>query len=346
MEDTTTATRFLESELPLLPPAACRFHVIPVPYEASVSYGGGTAQGPQAILDASCQLETWTGAGEPSHQGIFTWPAVPCTGEAETVMQHIEAAVTKALQAGPQGALPKPWPHPWQQPGLQPEHGAGDGSQSTNTAPLFAVCAGAPTLPVVLGGEHSLTLGVLRAMKKAYGHFGIVHFDAHADLRHSYQGSIYSHASVMRRAVADLGLDLFQIGVRSLCIEERDFRQQAGIPHLDARVLQCPRPWGTPSQATAQPPHNEPVVRLPESFPHTVFLSFDIDALDASLMPATGTPEPGGLFWWDALNLMVQSLTGRVLLGVDVVELAPQPGQHAPNFLAARLVHEIMGMVR
>ena len=338
MEDITTATRFLESELPLLPPTACRFHVIPAPYEASVSYGGGTALGPQAILDASCQLETWTGAGEPSRQGIFTWPAVPCTGEAETVMQRIEAAVTTALQAGPQGGVPQPAP--------SPEQGVTHTPQDTITSPLFAVCAGAPTLPVVLGGEHSLTLGVLRAMKKAYGHFGIVHFDAHADLRHSYQGSIYSHASVMHRAVADLGLDLFQIGVRSLCTEERDFRQQAGIAHLDARVLQCPRPWGAPFAATDCATHTVPVVHLPEAFPHNVFLSFDVDALDASLMPATGTPEPGGLFWWDALNLMAQSLTGRVLLGVDVVELAPQPGQHAPNYLAARLVHEIMGMVR
>ena len=338
MEDITTATRFLESELPLLPPAACRFHVIPVPYEASVSYGGGTAHGPQAILDASCQLETWTGAGEPSRQGIFTWPAVPCTGQPESVMQRIEAAVSTALQAGPQGALP--------QPGLTPEYEPKQAPQEDNALPLFAVCAGAPTLPVVLGGEHSLTLGVLRAMQKAHGHFGIVHFDAHADLRHSYQGSIYSHASVMHRAVADLGLDLFQVGVRSLCAEERDFRQQAGITHLDARVLQCPRPWGAPFLATHCAPHTMPVVRLPESFPRNVFLSFDVDALDASLMPATGTPEPGGLFWWDALNLIAQSLTGRVLLGVDVVELAPQPGQHAPNYLAARLVHEIMGMVQ
>lgn len=342
MEEITTATRFLESELPLLPPADCRFHVIPVPYEASVSYGGGTANGPQAILDASCQLETWTGAGEPSRQGIFTWPAVPCSGEAEAVMQRIETAVSTALHAGPQGALPRPAPCRTQ--------GTEQGLQETGVSPLFAVCAGAPTLPVVLGGEHSLTLGVLRAMQKAYGHFGIVHFDAHADLRHSYQGSIYSHASVMHRAVADLGLDLFQIGVRSLCAEERNFRQQAGIAHLDARMLQCPRQWGAPALAAPHACENthqhSPVVHLPESFPHNVFLSFDIDALDASLMPATGTPEPGGLFWWDALNLVAQSLTGRVLLGIDVVELAPQPGQHAPNYLAARLVHEIMGMVR
>lgn len=306
-----SAPAFLESELAPRDAGDCRFHVIPVPYEATVSYGGGTAEGPAAILEASQQLEVWTGRSIPSEQGIYTWPAVECSGNAETVLERIEAAVEKALAAGPQGALPE-----------GPIRPGG--------------CSAAPTLPVILGGEHTVTLGVLRALQKRYGHFGVVQFDAHADLRDTYEGTPYSHACVMRRAVDDLGLSLFQIGVRSLCPEEVAFRKKRGISHLDARAARFPlsRVEGSPVSAL-----------LPTHFPDIIFLTFDLDAFDASLMPATGTPEPGGLFWWDALELAERCLAGRVALGFDVVELAPLPGMHAPNYTAARLTHEIMGII-
>ena len=302
---------FLESELAPRNAAHCRFHIVPVPYEATVSYGGGTAGGPAAILEASQQLEVWTGRSVPSEQGMYTWPAVDCSGKAEMVLGRIEAAVEKALAAGPQGPLPE-----------RPSGGGG--------------CSAAPAVPVILGGEHTVTLGVLRALQKRYGHFGVVQFDAHADLRDTYEGTPYSHACVMRRAVDDLGLSLFQIGVRSLCPEEVVFRKKRGIPHLDARAARFPlsRAEGAPT-----PP------LLPADFPGNIFLTFDLDAFDASLMPATGTPEPGGLFWWDALDLAERCLAGRVVLGFDVVELAPISGLHAPNYMAARLTHEIMGII-
>ena len=230
-----------------------------------------------------------------------------------------------------------------------------------NTSPARTCCVArlgasvvansvAPTVPVVLGGEHSVSLGTLRALKARYGHFGIIHFDAHADLRDTYQGSPYSHACVMRRAVSDLGLALFQIGVRSLSPEEQKFRTTAGIRHWDASRLQCPRPWAghVPASGALGTPSNQGAegLSLPVDFPERVFLSFDIDALDSSLMPATGTPEPGGLFWWDALNLARISLQGKVLLGFDMVELAPLAGLHAPSYTAARLTHELMGLTR
>ena len=306
-----SAPAFLESELAPRNAADCRFHVVPVPYEATVSYGGGTAGGPTAILEASRQLEVWTGRSAPSDHGIYTWPAVDCSGNSETVLERIEAAVEMALSAGPQGALP--------------ERPSGAGG-----------CLAAPTVPVILGGEHTVTLGVLRALQKRYGHFGVAQFDAHADLRDTYEGTPYSHACVMRRAVDDLGLPLFQIGVRSLSPEEVAFRKARSIPHLDARAARFPlaRVEEIPMPAL-----------LPADFPGKVFLTFDLDAFDASLMPATGTPEPGGLFWWDALDLAERCLSGRVALGFDVVELAPLPGMHAPEYTAARLTHEIMGII-
>lgn len=287
--------RFLASELPELPPDRCLFHVIPVPYEATVSYGCGTGGGPAAIIEASNQLEVWTGEANPGEKGIYTWPPALCdhAGE-ETAMRAIADAVTRAM----------------------------------------ASRKGAPCIPVLLGGEHSITFGALSALKEHYGEFGVIQFDAHADLRDVYGGTRFSHACVMRRAVDDLGLPLFQVGVRSLSPEEVAFRKEKAIPHLDARTLaeRGGLAW-IRSDATPLPP---------EDFPARVFLTFDVDALDASLMPATGTPEPGGLSWWEALFLVRRCLAGRRCIGFDVTETAPMAGCDAPVFTAARLTYELM----
>jgi len=185
-------------------------------------------------------------------------------------------------------------------------------------------------LPILLGGEHSATLGALRALKKHYGHFGIVHIDAHADLRPHYQGSIYSHASVMYRAVADLSLRLAQFGVRDLCLEETQVRRDFNVHFLDA-----------PELAKT----GLPVALLPEDFPETVYISFDVDGLDPACIPATGTPVPGGLAWYEALEIVEHCARGRRVAGFDVVELAPLPGLHASDYAAARLVYHIMGIL-
>ncbi len=287
-----SARRFLESELEELPAGRCLFQIIPTPWEASVSYGGGTAAGPQAILDASSQLELWTGRGNPSLAGLHTWPAVDCRGPAENVLRRIEKATQKALASSRR------------------------------------------SVPVLLGGEHSITLGALRALRKTHGRFGILHFDAHADLRQEYQGNVYSHACVMRRAVEDLDLALFQVGVRSLSEEEEVYRRRKNIHHLDARPY---------FMAGGLAGVSRPL--LPADFPKQLFISFDIDALDCSLMPATGTPEPGGLGFWEALELVRLGLAGRVAIGFDVPELAPLPGLHAADYTAARLAYEIMGII-
>ena len=292
-----SALRFLESELAPAMPEQCRFHIIPVPFEASVSYGTGAGRGPEALLRASSQLELWTGECNPSEEGIYTWPAVDGKGSAETVLGRIEAATDAVL------ALPR-------------AQGA---------------------LPVLIGGEHTATLGALRSLRKRYGHFGIIQFDAHADLRRSYAGSMYSHACVMRRAMDDLGLRLFQVAVRSLSLEEERFRREASIPHLDARIFAAQGGMPGLLRATSG--------LLPEDFPRTVFLTFDVDALDCSIMPATGTPEPGGLSWWEALALARLALAGRRVIGCDVMELAPLDNMEAPTFTAARLTYELLAAI-
>jgi len=184
-------------------------------------------------------------------------------------------------------------------------------------------------IPVMLGGEHTVTLAAARALKTAVPDVGIVQFDAHSDLWHEYDGTPYSHACVMHR-ILELGLPLFQIGVRSGTGKDSDLRRQHRVGFLDAGDLA----------------HRRSLPRrvLPPGFPHRIYVTFDVDAFDPSLVPSTGTPEPGGLNWYQAVDLLGAVLRGRELVGFDVVELAPVPGFPASDFVVAKLVYTIMGM--
>ncbi len=268
------------------PPEKAAFHIIPTPWENSVSYGGGTRHGPDAILRASVQLESYLDGSVPGDAGIYTAPAVDCQGPAEEVLNRVQAATRSAL------ALKK--------------------------------------LPILLGGEHALTLGPVRACAELGIPFGVVQFDAHADLREAYQGNPYSHASVMKR-VTDLGIPLFQIGVRALCQEEAQCRTQSGVGFIDANDLYR---------------NGYPDELLPPDFPENIFISFDVDGLDPSIMPSTGTPVPGGLNWYQAVDGLERVTRGRKAIGFDFVELAPQEGNHAPDFLVANLIYKFMEIVQ
>jgi agmatinase len=183
--------------------------------------------------------------------------------------------------------------------------------------------------PVLLGGEHTVSVAAFHALTERREPVGIVQFDAHADLRDTYEGNPLSHACVMRRAL-DLGHPIFQVGVRSLSPGEASLRDRLGIPHLDASAVHR---GGLP----------DPL--LPPGFPESVYVTIDADALDPSVMPATGTPEPGGLGWYDLLDALERVCRDRRVLGFDLVELAPIPGFAAPDFAAARLVYNTMGIV-
>lgn len=281
---------FLASEYAPSAPEKAAFHVIPAPLEQSVSYGGGTAGGPAAILEASQQLENWDGVSAPCEGGVYTAPPVDCS-TSEIALAGIEKAVGHALACG--------------------------------------------ALPVLLGGEHTATLGALRALARdaqTRGEpFGVVQFDAHADLRPSYEGNPLSHASVMYRATADLGLPLVQFAMRDYSREEAEIRRQFHVTAYDAATLYAA---GLPEEP------------LPQDFPRRLYITFDVDGLDASLMPATGTPSPGGLFWHDALRLIERCCKGRRVVGLDVVELAPMPGLRHADFTAAKLTHALMGFAQ
>lgn len=181
-------------------------------------------------------------------------------------------------------------------------------------------------LPVTLGGEHSLSYGAVMGVARALGQpIGIVQIDAHADLRIAYQGEKHSHASVMH-LLAEEGVRLAQFGVRALCPQEAESRVQNNVFFVDAEELVT---------------GNIHAVDLPEDFPELVYVSFDVDGLDPSQMPATGTPVPGGLQFYQALHLVENALKGRRCVGLDVVELAPN-GDAAWDFTAAQITYRLM----
>lgn len=180
--------------------------------------------------------------------------------------------------------------------------------------------------PVTLGGEHSLSYGAVMGVARALGRpIGIVQIDAHADLRVAYQGNKHSHASVMH-LLSEEGVKLAQFGVRALCEQEQDSRKTNQVFFKDAEELVV---------------NNIHAVDLPDDFPQDVYVSFDVDGLDPSQMPATGTPVPGGLGYYQALRLVEHALKGRNCVGLDVVELAPD-GNAAWDFTAAQIVYRLM----
>ena len=279
-------SQFLASEIDT-PVANPLFTVIPVPLEQTVSYGGGTARGPEVILEASQQLEAWDGLSVPLDAGIATVAPIDCSGGIDVILRRIETVTREAVQR--------------------------------------------QSLPVVLGGEHTVSLAPIRVLSKiTEGPLGIIQLDAHADLRNRFEGTGFSHACVMRRSVEECGCRLFQFGVRALCREEVDFREKAGVHYLDGRNIAG---------------ENLAAFELPADFPTSVYLTLDVDGLDPSVIGATGTPVPGGPGWWDTMTFLERAIRGRNVTGFDVVELAPRPNDHASEFAAAQLVYSVMGLI-
>jgi len=178
-------------------------------------------------------------------------------------------------------------------------------------------------LPVVLGGEHTVTIGAVRAARERFGDLSVLQIDAHGDTREQYQGSRFSHACVMAR-VREMA-SIVQVGIRSLDTPEWDGldRDRVFFAH-----------------DIAASPHNRPwMERVIDRLSDEVYITMDLDAFDPSVMPAT-TPEPGGLFWAD-VNALVRALarSGKKIVGFDVVELLPTPGLHHCEFTAAKLVY-------
>lgn len=269
-------------------PDKARAVVIPFGLESSVSYGGGTRNGPAAILKASHQLELYDEElrREPVRDfGVATLKPVAVASPIEMALDQLEVTVETVLAAG--------------------------------------------RFPFVLGGEHSLTPGAIRPFVRRHKDLVVLQLDAHADLRDGYQGERFSHAAAMRRVLDNPGVSLVSIGVRALSEPEARFAEEnAHRVHLHFAIDQARFDLA----AILKPLEGKPV-----------YISFDIDALDAAVMPATGTPTPGGLSYLFALEILRRAVeaSGRVV-GMDLVEFAPLPPFHAYDFTAAQLAAKML----
>jgi agmatinase len=184
--------------------------------------------------------------------------------------------------------------------------------------------------PVVLGGEHSLTAPLVSAAAKKFPNLCVLQIDAHADLREAYQGNPASHASVMRRVVEIC--PAVQVGIRSLSVEEAE-----AIPTLRTKIH-----W---AKDIVHAPLTDWVPRVVGELSEHVYLTVDLDAFDPAYVPATGTPEPGGLDWYQVTSLIREVARKKKIIAMDVVELLPQPRDHASDFLAAKLIYKTLGYI-
>ena len=183
---------------------------------------------------------------------------------------------------------------------------------------------------VALGGEHSLTPPLVSATAKKFKNLSVLQIDAHADLRDEYQGNPASHACAMRRVVEVC--PAVQVGIRSLSVEEAQ-----AIPHLRTSVY-----W---ARDIARAPMKSWIAKVLADLSPNVYLTIDLDGFDPAFVPATGTPEPGGLDWMQVTSLIRAVADHKKIVGMDVVELLPQPGDHASDFLAAKLVYKCLGYI-
>ena len=179
--------------------------------------------------------------------------------------------------------------------------------------------------PVVLGGEHSITAPVVAAIASKYAGLSVLQIDAHADLRDSFMGTPLNHACAMRRVLEYARTT--QVGIRSLSPEEA-----AAAPTLPTEIF----------YDFNMRRHDDWIERVVDSLSETVYITIDCDGFDPAIMPAVGTPEPGGLTWYETLTLLRRVIESRRVVGCDIVELCPLPGNVAPNFLCAKLIYKIL----
>jgi agmatinase len=268
---------FLNIDKPYTDYEKSKFVIVPVPFEETVSYGKGTAKGPDAILEASLHLEDYDIEldSEPYRAGIHV-------GKAIRETKAIKPQISKILSD--------------------------------------------KKIPVMLGGEHSITPFAVKAAAEKFKDLSVLQFDAHADLRDSYHGSKQSHACAMRRVLEIC--PAVQVGIRSMDISEIKFAKSSG----QIAKIHFAEKLELEEIVTSQLSKN-------------VFISFDVDALDPSIMPSTGTPEPGGMDYYQVLGIFEAVAREKNIVGFDFVELAPIKGLSHPDFTVAKLIYKLMGYI-
>ena len=261
--------------------------VVPFGLEKTVSYGGGTRNGPKEIIKASHQVELYDEElkCEPYKKiGIKTLKPF-----------KIDKNIKKALKK------------------------MSDINEEILNKKLF---------PMTFGGEHSITPGCIAPFIKRYKNLCLLHFDAHADLRESYNGEKYSHASAIRRCLDYKSVSVISFGIRNISKSE--------IPYLKKNSSRINIFWAKDKMKWNLNKFKELIKNK------NVYLTFDVDGLDSSIMPATGTPEPGGLLWDETLNIIKIAAKNSNIVGADINELSPIKGFNSYNFLVAKLAYKII----
>jgi agmatinase len=261
--------------------------VVPFGLEKTVSYGGGTKNGPKEIIKASHQVELYDEElnCEPYKKiGIKTLKPFK-------IHKNIKKALNKMSEINKEILDNK----------------------------LF---------PMTFGGEHSITPGCIAPFTKKYKNICLLHFDAHADLRQSYNGEKFSHASAIRRCLDYSNVSVISFGIRNISESE--------IPFLKKNSSRINIFWAKDKKKWNFTKFKKLIKNK------TVYLTFDVDGLDSSIMPATGTPEPGGLLWDETLEIIKIAAKNSKMVGADINELSPIKGFNSFNFLVAKLAYKIL----
>ena len=289
-------------------PDSARVVLVPVPFEATTSYGGGTSKGPAAILRASRQVDLWDlETGKPYEAGISMLPE-PAFREPPARTPEAVDPISREVNAWVRDTCAK-----WLARGK---------------------------IVGTVGGDHSISFGAIVAHAERNPGLGVLHFDAHADLRHEYEGFQHSHASIMDNVVRRTAIArLVQVGIRDLCEEEHRAIAGSGgriVAFYDAELAEARFAGETWAQQCG---------RIVAELPQTVYVSFDIDGLDPALCPHTGTKVPGGLSFQMATSLVGTVVkSGRKLVGFDLTEVAPAAdGSEWDENVGARLLYKLIG---
>lgn len=267
----------------------CRYEtasiaILPVPYDGTSTWMKGANRGPQALLDASANMELYDIETdfEVFKYGIVTMDAVPCPDDPEEMVTVVYKYARPILEDG--------------------------------------------KFVVGIGGEHTISVGLVRAVAEKFRNLSVLQFDAHSDTRNEYEGSRYNHACVMSR-IGEL-CPYVQAGIRSLDASEREKLNRDRI-FFAHEMLQA----------------SDVIPSMLNALTQNVYITIDLDVFDPSIMPSTGTPEPGGLDWYTLLRLIEWVVKKKDVVGIDVTELLPNPANRAPDFVAAKLVYRVLSMV-
>lgn len=255
--------------------------IVPVPYDETSTWMKGADKGPDALLEASVNLEFYDieTSSEAHLKGIHTIPPVLEKRTPEKLVEEVKNTVAKLLVE--------------------------------------------KKFPVVIGGNHTVSIGAARAMADRYSDLTVLQLDAHADLRPEYEGSANNHACAMAR-ISEMA-PVVQLGIRSMSVDELPFLQRDRM--FFAHDLHYSRDL-----------YKKALDKLTQN----VYITIDLDVLDPSLMPSTGTPEPGGPAYFDLMHFLRDVIKNRNVVGFDVVELCPSAANKAPDFIAAKIVYQLL----